>query len=535
MPCFMGVDVGTGSARAGVFDERGQLLGMGKSDIEVYRDGTDIVEQSSTQIWTAVCVASRTAIADAGVASRDIIGLGFDATCSLVVLDNSSAPLPVGASEDAARDTVVWMDHRAVAEAEEINAKGHDVLSYVGGVISPEMQTPKLLWLKRHRPETFAQAGHFMDLTDFLTWKATGSLARSSCTVTCKWTYVAGKGGWDDSYFRQIGLGELADEAFRRIGTEISEPGTPLAQGLTDDAAEALGLRPGTAVGAGLIDAHAGGVGTVGARGLGPVTENMAYVFGTSSCTMTTTAEAVFVPGVWGPYHSAMLPGMWLNEGGQSAAGAAIDRLIGMHPAAAKAMKLAAQDGQSVPDWLMDRALLRVRSASELVDLSKGLHVVPEFLGNRAPHADPRTRAVIAGLGMDTSLDSLAALYVAGLYGLGYGLRQITEAQAGHGARISSIVISGGAGRSDAVRQVLADATGVAVVGPDTAEPVLLGAAMLGACAAGRYGDLVTCMSEMSRAANRYEPVDGPAVKRHERRFEAFVGLQKIARHVADA
>ena len=62
----------------------------------------------------------------------------------------------------------------------------------------------------------------------------------------------------------------------------------------------------------------------------------MGYVFGTSSCTMTTTREPVFVPGVWGPYFSAMIPGAWLNEGGQSAAGAAIDQLVAFHPASAR-------------------------------------------------------------------------------------------------------------------------------------------------------------------------------------------------------
>ncbi|MEL7347114.1 MAG: FGGY family pentulose kinase, partial [Pseudomonadota bacterium] len=333
MRCFLGIDVGTGSARAGVFDATGNLMGSGSSDITMYRDGADLVEQSSAEIWSAVCTATRAAIATAGVKAQDVAGLSFDATCSLVVLDDSGAPLPVGPTGDPARNIIVWMDHRAMAETEEINATGHPVLAYVGGTISPEMQSPKLLWLKRHQPDTFAKAGHFFDLTDFLTWKATGSLARSSCTVTCKWTYVAGNGGWDASFFRQIGLADLADEGFRRIGTDIADPGAPLAGGLLPDAADALGLAAGTPVGAGLIDAHAGGVGTVGATGLGPPIQNMAYVFGTSSCTMTTTQDPVFVPGVWGPYHSAMLPGMWLNEGGQSAAGAAIERLIAMHPA----------------------------------------------------------------------------------------------------------------------------------------------------------------------------------------------------------
>ncbi|MFX5563062.1 hypothetical protein ABTD73_21675, partial [Acinetobacter baumannii] len=78
----------------------------------------------------------------------------------------------------------------------------------VGGVISPEMETPKLLWLKEQLPEVYHGAAHFFDLTDFLTWKATGSLQRSSCTVTCKWTYLAHEGRWDADYFRRIGLGD---------------------------------------------------------------------------------------------------------------------------------------------------------------------------------------------------------------------------------------------------------------------------------------------------------------------------------------
>ncbi|MFQ6550145.1 FGGY-family carbohydrate kinase [Aestuariibius sp. 2305UL40-4] len=534
MPCFLGIDVGTGSARAGIFDVDGKLLGRGSSDVTTFRDGSDIVEQSSAQIWSAVGDASRGAIAAAGVGPSDVAGVGFDATCSLVVLGADGAPLPVGPSGDPARDIIVWMDHRAMEEAGEINATGHPVLAYVGGVISPEMQTPKLLWLKRHRPDVFARAGHFFDLTDFLTWKATGSLARSSCTVTCKWTYVAGDGGWDESYFRQIGLEELADEGFRRIGTEIADPGKPLGGGLTPQAAEALGLAPGTAVAAGLIDAHAGGVGTVGAEGLGPAAENMAYVFGTSSCTMTTTAGPVFVPGVWGPYYSAMLPGMWLNEGGQSAAGAAIDRLIGLHPATAEASGLAKQDGKSLPDWLLEKALSSAGSAGDLARVAGDLHVVPEFLGNRAPHADPRTGAVIAGLGMDTSLDSLVALYVAGLCGLGYGLRQIIEAQAHHGAPISNIVISGGAGRNAAVRQVLADAAGRPVIGPETEEPVLLGAAMLGACASGTYGTLSDCMTAMSRVSDAHRPTGGGIAELHAHRFDIYERFQTIARVAAN-
>ncbi|MEX3915016.1 FGGY-family carbohydrate kinase, partial [Paraburkholderia sp. BR10872] len=330
----VGVDVGTGSARAGIFDSAGRMLASAKHDISVFHESGAIVEQSSTQIWNAVCQAVKEALAQAAISPEQIAGIGFDATCSLVVLGEGGTPLPVGPSEVAERDIIVWMDHRAVEQAERINATGHDVLRFVGGKISPEMETPKLLWLLENRPEVFAAAWQFFDLTDFLTWRATGDLSRSTCTATCKWTYLAHEQRWDESYFRNVGLGVLADEGFARIGRTIVEPGTPLGSGLTPEAAAQLGLRAGTAVATGVIDAHAGGIGTVGAQGQPEAC--LAYVFGTSSCTMTTTRDPVFVPGVWGPYYAAMVPGAWLNEGGQSVAGAAIERLLAMHPLAAE-------------------------------------------------------------------------------------------------------------------------------------------------------------------------------------------------------
>jgi sugar (pentulose or hexulose) kinase len=185
---------------------------------------------------------------------------------------------------------------------------------------------------------------------------------------------------------------------------------------LTPRAASDLGLAAGTAVAAGLIDAHAGGIGTVGARGgPGDVLTRMAYVFGTSACTMTTTARPAFVEGVWGPYFSAMVPGLWLNEGGQSAAGAAIDHLVKMHPAFADAVELAAMEGLGLGAWLAEQATSRGGSSAVAAQVGD-LHVVPEFLGNRAPFADPDARGLIAGIGMETGIESLVGLYLAGLW-----------------------------------------------------------------------------------------------------------------------
>jgi len=526
----IGVDVGTGSARAGIFELTGRMVSSAKHDITLFRASGSIVEQSSAEIWSAVCDAVKGALSQAAVPPDRIAGIGFDATCSLVVLGSGGQSLPVGPSEHAERDTIVWMDHRAVTQAQRINATDHEVLKYVGGRISPEMETPKLLWLLENKPEVFAAAWQFFDLTDFLTWRATGDLSRSTCTVTCKWTYLAHERRWDESYFRTVGLGVLADEAFARIGQNVVDPGTPLGAGLTAAAAAALGLQVGTPVATGVIDAHAGGIGTVGADG--HAESCLAYVFGTSSCTMTTTRRPVFVPGVWGPYFSAMVPDAWLNEGGQSVAGAAIEHLLSMHPAAPDARRRAHDAGQSLPELLAGLATEAAASLSDAVALVDGLHVVPEFLGNRAPLADPQARAVIAGLGMDDDLESLIALYVAGLCGIGYGLRQIIEAQADAGAPIERVVISGGAGRSDLVRQLLADATGKAVLATRAEEPVMLGAAMLGAVAGRLFDGVQSAMAGMSQISRRHEPAGGTVAACHEARFRAFKQLQAVAREI---
>lgn len=528
-PVYLGVDVGTGSARAGLFDAAGRLIASAKHDIRIFREAGDVVEQSSEDIWRAVCSCVRAAVAEAGVAPDSIAGIGFDATCSLVVLGEGGRPLPVGHSGDEQRNVIVWMDHRAAEQARRINETGHPVLNYVGGAISPEMETPKLLWLAEHMPASYAGAWQFLDLTDFLTWKASGSLARSVCTVTCKWTYLAHEGRWDESYFRTIGLGALADEGFRRIGTEVVTGGSALGRGLTAEAGAQLGLRPGTAVAAGLIDAHAGGVGTAGARGgAGRLETRMAYVFGTSACTLSSTHDATFVEGVWGPYYSAMAPGLWLNEGGQSAAGAAMDHLVRLHPAAPEAAAKARESGRSLSAWLSLLAEER-GGAAAAPGLIGDMHVVPEFLGNRAPFADPDARGIIAGLGLDTDLDSLLGLYLAGVCGLGYGARQIVEALRARNVSVDTIVVSGGAGQSPLVRQLLADTTGLAVAASTSEEPVLLGSAMLGAVAAKGFPDIATAMSAMSELGDVYRP-SAPTAAWHARRYKGFELLQQAGR-----
>src|SRR5882757_1272120 len=130
---FIGVDVGTSSARAGVFDELGTLLATARHPITLWHEAGNIVEQSSSEIWSACAASVRAAMAEAALPPAAVKGLGFDATCSLVVLDAVANPLTVSTSGDKRRNVVVWMDHRAITEARLVNDTHDDVLRYVGG------------------------------------------------------------------------------------------------------------------------------------------------------------------------------------------------------------------------------------------------------------------------------------------------------------------------------------------------------------------------------------------------------------------
>lgn len=527
---FVGVDVGTSSARAGIFDENGTLLATARHPITVWHEAGSVVEQSSAEIWAACATSVRTAMAEAALPAAAVRGVGFDATCSLVVVDATGRSLTVSSSGDERRNVIVWMDHRAIAEARRVNETQDDVLRYVGGSISPEMEIPKLLWLKRHLPSTFRSAGHFFDLADYLSFRATGSTARSMCTLACKWNYLAHEQRWSGSYFERVGLGDLASDRYARIGNEIVAPGTPLGAGLTEAAARDFGLCEGTPVGASLIDAHAGGVGTIGGRGRSDaavdVCRRLAYIMGTSACIMATTSAPCFVPGVWGPYYSGMVPDFWLNEGGQSAAGAAIDHLVKSHPAHGEAVAAAHAAGMEIPEFLERRIVLRVANLGEAAAIARDIHVLPEFLGNRSPFADPDAHAVVAGMDLDVDIGSMERLFVAGLCGLAYGLADVVEAFRAHGVDSDMMVISGGAGRSPLVRQIMADTTGLTIAVPETPEPVLLGAAMLGAVAARSRGSIGEAMAAMSAIGRLSEPTASGMADFHRSKRKVY-GLMR--------
>ena len=531
---YVGVDVGTGSARAGVFDARGTRLGMATRAIQTWKPQEDFVEQSSDDIWAACAFSVKAALQQAGVKPEQVRGVGFDATCSLVLLDAKDAPVTVSPTGRAEQNVIVWMDHRAMRETAEINATGDEVLRYVGGVISPEMETPKLLWLKRNLPESFAKAARFLDLPDFLTYRATGVDTRSHCTTVCKWTYLGherdGAGEWSRSYFERIGLGELLNDGARRIGATVRPLGERVGT-LTERAAVELGLAPGTAVGVSIIDAHAGGIGLLGtttgtALSEADLEQRLALIGGTSSCHMAVSKAPRFVPGVWGPYYSAMLPGLWLTEGGQSATGALIDATVFGHARGPELHARAQAEGTTV--YALLNACLDGMAATCGValpaELARDLHVEPDHHGNRSPRADATLRGMVCGLGLGADVESLARLYLATIQGIAYGTRDIIEALNQKGYRIDTLLATGGDTKNPVFVREHADATGCRVVLPAEPEAVLLGSAILGATAAGDQPSVLAAMGAMSHAGTVVEP-NGAVRSLHDRKYRVFQAM----------
>lgn len=520
----VGVDVGTGSARAGIFTLDGRHLASAARPIRMWRDQPDHAEQSSADIWTAIRTALAEVLREAG--SVEIIGIGFDATCSLVAADVRGDPVAVNAAGEAARDVIVWLDHRALTEADDVNRIaaeiGSEVTRYVGGRISLEMQVPKLLWLKRHLPESWTRAHRLFDLPDWLTWRATGSDSRSLCSTVCKWTYLGHQtehgSGWDRAFFEAVGLGDLAEDGFARIGSDIRPMGAPVGAGLSARAAAELGLPAGIAVGTSAIDAHAGGIGTIGATIAGDtstITQRLALICGTSSCHMAVSADPRFVPGVWGPYYSAMIPGLWLTEGGQSATGALLDHVIATSA-------IGATLGGPTAFARLNERLAELSHGSVPAMLTSRVHVLPDHHGNRSPRADATLLGAISGLSLSATIDDLAVQYLATVQALAYGTRHILEALAAENYDLRTIVACGGLTKNPVFLREHADATGCPIALPEEPDAVLLGAAVLGAVAAGAHADIPAAMAAMTRATIAVRPAGGTTRTYHDAKYAVF-------------
>ncbi|KAI1825098.1 Nup93/Nic96-domain-containing protein [Xylaria intraflava] len=541
---YIGIDVGTGSARACLIDSTGDIKALASEPIKLWQPQTGYYEQSTTDIWRCICLCVQRVVTKSNVDGSSIKGIGFDATCSLTVFSHDTdEPIPVTgpdfANDGNDRNVILWLDHRPVEETEKINATGHNLLRYVGGTMSIEMEIPKVLWLKNNMPaELFARC-KFYDLADALTHLATGNETRSFCSTVCKQGYVpvgvdGSVKGWQEDFYHTIGLGDLVEDNFKRMGGVNGVNGNYLSAGelvgtLSETASKQLGLPAGIAVGSGVIDAYAGWIGTVGAKvdaeygqadethaanDLAQASTRLAAVAGTSTCHLAMSEKPVFVNGVWGPYRDVLLPGFWLAEGGQSATGELLRHVIETHPAYKEVLPLAEAMKLNVYDYMNNhlRELAEKAAAPTVSYLGRHFFFYGDLWGNRSPIADPNMKGAVIGLSSDSSVDGLALYYYATMEFIALQTRQIVEAMNEAGHNIQTIFMSGSQCQNDLLMDLIATCCDKPVLIPRYVHAAVVhGAAMLGAKAAsadssGNTENLWSIMDRMSKPGRLVKP-----------------------------
>lgn len=202
---------------------------------------------------------------------------------------------------DNNQNIILWMDHRASKEANQINSTKHELLKCVGGKVSIEMEIPKVLWLKANLFEyCWSKISKLFDLPDFLTWKCTGDDTRSLCSIVCKWNYDGFNKKWSRDFFEKLGLNDLCANDYDILGKNVTTPGASVGNGLNGKAARELGLNVGTHVAGSMIDAHAGALCLLGCTAEGvddDISTKMALICGTSSCHMSVERELIWSHG----------------------------------------------------------------------------------------------------------------------------------------------------------------------------------------------------------------------------------------------
>ena len=495
-PIVLGLDVGTQSLRAALVDLNGRTVAYGVEPIETTYPRPSWAEQRPADWWGAARSATRKALAAGGVGPERVVGIGLDCTaCTVVACGMDGEPL---------RPALLWMDQRAYREADEISATNDPVLRYVSGRVSPEWMLPKALWLLRHEPEVFERAARVVECTDWMMHRLTGSWTLSLNHLAVKWNYARPDGGWPLAMIAAVGLHDLPSKWPMEI--------VPLGRGdavLSATAAAELGLKAGTPVAQGGIDAYLGMLG-LGATGDGDV----ALIVGSSTCHLAQTREGVFGSGAGGCYPDATVEGLYTIEAGQTATGSILDwyrrHFAGREQAEAEAR------GVNVYEVLDEKA-------AAVPPGSDGLVVREDWQGNRSPYKNPQARGAIVGLSLAHGPGHVfRALYEA----TAMGTRHILADCSRHGLKVERVFIGGGGAKSPLWLKIHADVLQKPVHLTREGESCALGSAMAAAVAAGIYRDFDEAAGAMVAVERLVEP-DPSVAGVYDDLFERYVDLYR--------
>ena len=469
------VDISTGEIAAthvtpyphGVIDRK--LPGSG------FKLDSDFALQHPDDYITVLSTSIPHVMNQSKIQPSDVIGIGLDFTaCTILPTDERLVPL---CNKKEFRDNPhawvkLWKHHAAQDEATKINEiadqAGEAWLKRYGGKISSEWMLPKVWQLLDKAPEIYEAASYFLEAGDWTVSKMTGSTKRNSCAAGYKgiWSKMD---GYPSPEFLRLLDPRLSDLYDTKLRGEVTSPGTR-AGSLTEEMAEITGLASGTAVAVGVIDAHAA------VPGMG-VSEpgKMVMVMGTSTCHMLLSEKEVFVEGISGVVEGGIVPGLFAYEAGQAAVGDIFAWYVANH--VPSYIKEEADREQITVHGLLER------KAGKMKPGENGLIALDWHNGNRTPLVDADLSGLIIGLTLSTSPEEI---YRALLESTAFGTRTIIDTFHQHGVEITELYACGGLPqRNKLLMQIYADVTNMKIKISNTAYTPAIGAAMLGAVAAG--------------------------------------------------
>ena len=459
MAYILAHDLGTSANKASLFDESGALVASHSESYAVRYPQPGWAEQDPEDWWRAICDATHAVLIRAGVSPRDVAVVTFSGQMMGV--------LPLDAALRPLRSAIIWADQRAVEESAYIAERcgADEVYRRTGHRVSPAYTAAKMLWLKRHQPDLYAQARYLVMAKDYAIAQLTGQVATDYSDASGSNAFDLQMRIWCDDFLESIGL----DVA--RLPRLV--PSSAVVGEVTPAAAEATGLAAGTPV---VIGGGDGACATVGA---GSVAPGDAYcVIGTSAWIAFTASQPLLDPQQRTFTFAHLLPDCYIPMGTMQSAGGArawLARALGE---------------------LNDEAIDQVEPGC------RGLLFLPYLIGERSPWWNPKARAAFIGLTMN---HGPAEMHRAVLEGVAFNLRLILDALSSH-HQIHALRLIGGGARSAVWPRILADVLSRPLEMLElAAEATSWGAAVAGGVGIGLYPDW-TIAKAQARVAAVIEP-----------------------------
>ena len=469
-PLLIGLDVGTSSVRALLFDSRLREVAKAAVPTPVLPLPRGWVDYDPEALWQAVVTALRMALArtpaDAPVAGLAVASVG-------------ESGVPVDSSGEPTHNAIAWFDPRTADQAQWLQKQlGLDRIFAVTGLTAdPMFGLPKLLWLRAHAPEAFARTVRWLNIADWIAFRLSGEAATDFSLASRTLALDLARRRWAAEMLEEIGL---AVDLF----APLKPSGSALGR-VRPDLAEALGLPAAVVVGVGGHD-HVCGAMAAGAAAPGIVLDSMG------------TAESLYLPTA-APLFDPMVLERGFSQGTLAVDAPQSYLMGGLHFAGGSIEWFR----ETLADGTGHTAL--IEAAREVPPGSNGVSFVPHLRGSNAPHADPRARGAFLGLSAETSRGDL---FRAVLEGLACEARLVLDGMLTlpHAPTLKEIRVIGGNVRNALLLKIKASVYGAPLILPAHQEGSSLGAAMLGGIAAGVFDDLKAALAILAADSQTVEP-----------------------------